>query len=81
MNERRSRQERPLEIKSQERSESNELLALTRENNAMLRWILVYLQGESRNDDTQDFMHNIIANIVADRIMGGQGYAQGSYGI
>ena len=45
LNERRLRQEQPLETRQAERSD--ELLELTRENNQMLRWIMSYLMHEA----------------------------------
>lgn len=49
-----------------------ELLDLLRENNQMLKEILSYLRHEAQHDDTQDFFSNVIANIVADKMMGGR---------
>lgn len=66
--EKKLRQEQPYEIRRVGRSD--ELLQLTRENNAMLKWIVAYLQHEWKHDDTQDFLSNIVANIAADRLMG-----------
>lgn len=43
-----------------------ELLALTQQNNIMLRQILEILQKEQN----EDFMSNVVANLVADKIMG-----------
>lgn len=43
-----------------------ELLALTQENNIMLRQILEILQKEQN----EDFMSNVVANLLADKIMG-----------
>lgn len=34
----------------------------------MLRWITEYLIGESKNDDTQDFVSNVVANLLSNRI-------------
>ena len=68
--EKRLRQELPLEIRRVGRSD--ELLQLTRENNAILKWIVAYLQHEQKHDDTQDFLSNIVANIAADRLIGGK---------
>lgn len=45
LNERRLRQEPPLETRQAERSD--ELLELARENNQMLRWIMSYLMHEA----------------------------------
>ena len=56
-----------------------ELLDLLRENNQMLKEILSYLRHEAQHDDTQDFFSNVIANIVADKMMGGHKYVQKSY--
>lgn len=47
-----------------------ELLRLTRENNQMLKWVTAYLQHESKHDDITDFMTNIAANILGNRIDG-----------
>ena len=47
---------------------SDELLALTRENNQMLRWIMSYLMHEAQHDDTQDFVQNVVANLVSNRV-------------
>ena len=56
------------------RSEEQELLEIVRENNALLRAILRFVY----RDDANDFMTNIIANILGNRIDGGTGYAQRS---
>lgn len=34
----------------------------------MLRWITEYLIEEYRNDDTQDFVSNVVANMISNRI-------------
>lgn len=44
--------------------EEEELLKLTKENNLMLRYIISYL----RHDNSVDFMQNIIANLMANKI-------------
>lgn len=55
-------------------SEEQELLQLNRENNALLKEILKHI----RRDDTGDFLTNIIANIIGNRIDGGAAYVQRS---
>ena len=55
------------------RSEEQELLELTRQNNELLRAILRFVQ----HDEANDFMTNIIANLVANK-MEGNTYAQRS---
>ena len=55
-------------------TEEKELFKLVRENNALLRQILMYV----RHDDANDFMTNILANIIGNRIDGGGNYAQRS---
>lgn len=52
------------------RSEEQELLELTRQNNELLRAILRFVQ----HDEANDFMTNILANIVGNRIDGGRTY-------
>ena len=56
-------------------SEEKELLELTRQNNELLRAILRFVQ----HDEANDFMTNVLANIIGNRIDGGTGYAQRSY--
>lgn len=56
------------------RSEEQELLELTRQNNELLRAILRFVQ----HDEANDFMTNIVANLVANK-MEGNTYAQRSY--
>ena len=56
------------------RSEEQELLELTRQNNELLRAILRFVQ----HDEANDFMTNIIANLVANK-MEGNAYAQRQY--
>lgn len=51
--------------------EEQELLQLTRENNALLQLILRLVQ----HDEGNDFIHNLIANLVANK-MEGNTYAQ-----
>lgn len=46
------------------RSEEQELLELTRQNNELLRAILHLVQ----HDEANDFIHNVIANLVGNRI-------------
>lgn len=53
-------------------SEEQELLKLTRENNEMLKIVLRYV----RHDDMNDFFTNIIANIIGNRIDGGNTYGR-----
>lgn len=53
-------------------SEEQELLKLTRENNEMLKVILRYV----RHDDMNDFFTNIAANIIGNRIDGGNIYGR-----
>ena len=55
-------------------NEETELLQLTRENNALLKAILRYI----KRDDADDFITNIIANVIGNRIDGGAYYAQRS---
>lgn len=53
-------------------SEEQELLQLTRENNALLKTILRFVYHDEANDLTT----NIIANIIGNRIDNGIGYGQ-----
>jgi len=53
-------------------SEEQELLKLTRENNEMLKTILRYV----RHDDINDFFTNVAANIIGNRIDGGNIYGR-----
>ena len=46
------------------RSEEQELLELTRQNNELLRAILRFVQ----HDEGNDFMTNIVANVIGNRI-------------
>lgn len=46
--------------------EEKELLELTRENNALLKAILKFVY----HDDANDFLTNIVANIIGNRIDG-----------
>ena len=55
------------------RSEEQELLELTRQNNELLRAILRFVQ----HDEANDFMTNIFANLVANQ-MEGNTYVQRS---
>lgn len=52
------------------RNEEQELLELTRQNNWLLRAILHFVQ----HDEANDFMTNIFANIVGNRLDGGNRY-------
>ena len=56
------------------RSEEQELLELTRQNNELLRAILRFVQ----KDEANDLMTNVFANLVANK-MEGNTYAQRSY--
>ena len=51
-------------------AEEQELLELTRQNNALLKLILQLVQ----HDESNDFIHNVIANLLYNRI---DGYATG----
>ena len=53
-------------------TEEQEVLQLTRENNNLLKEILKHI----RRDDVGDFMTNIIANIIGNRLDGGLQYAK-----
>ena len=55
------------------RNEEQELLELTRQNNELLRAILHFVQ----HDEANDFIVNIIANLLANR-MEGNTYVQRS---
>ena len=48
------------------RSEEQELLELTRQNNQLLQLVLAAV----RHDEGNDFIHNIIANLVANKMEG-----------
>lgn len=48
------------------RSEEQELLELTRQNNELLRAILHLVQ----HDEANDFMTNIVANLLANKLDG-----------
>ena len=50
--------------------EEQELLELTRQNNILLKLILNQVQ----KDEGNDFVHNVIANLLSNRI---DGYAAG----
>ena len=54
-------------------TEEQELLELTRQNNQLLRAILQFVQ----KDEANDFMTNIVANLIANK-MEGNTYAQRS---
>ena len=49
--------------------EEQELLELTRQNNVLLRMILSVVQ----HDEGNDFIHNILANLISNKI---DGYAR-----
>lgn len=49
-------------------SEREELLRLTRENNRMLKVILAMV----KRDDSEDFLTNIVANIIGNGITPGR---------
>ena len=51
-------------------TDEQELLKLTRENNELLKEILRHI----RRDDIGDFLTNIVANIIGNRIDGGYRY-------
>lgn len=53
------------------RAEEQELLELTKQNNELLRAILRFVQ----HDEANDFMTNIVANLLANK-MEGNTYAQ-----
>lgn len=57
------------------RSEEQELLELTRQNNELLRAILRLVQ----HDEANDFIHNLIANLLANRMEGNTYATQRSY--
>lgn len=52
-------------------SEEQELLQLTRENNYLLKLILRLVQHDGGND----FVTNVVANLLSNRIDGGLCYA------
>ena len=54
-------------------TEEQELLELTRQNNQLLRAILQFVQ----KDEANDFMTNIVANLIANK-MEGNAYVQRS---
>lgn len=54
--------------------EEQELLELTRENNALLKAILRFVH----HDEANDFITNVFANIIGNRLDGGGRYAQRS---
>ena len=56
------------------RSEEQELLELTRQNNELLRAILHFVQ----HDEANNFITNIVADLLVNR-MEGNTYAQRSY--
>ena len=55
-------------------SEEQELLQLTRENNQLLKLILRLVQ----HDEGNDFMTNVVANLLSNKI---DGYGKGSYSV
>ena len=52
------------------RNEEEQLLSLTKDNNKMLRDIWNILTKGTPNDDTKDFLVNIIANLIANKMEG-----------
>lgn len=48
----------------------DELLRLTRENNQMLKYIVNYINN-NRQDYGYEFVSNVVANLVSNRIDGG----------
>lgn len=54
--------------------EEQELLELTRENNQLLKAILRFVH----HDEANDFITNVFANIIGNRLDGGGRYAQRS---
>lgn len=50
---------------------NNEELRLLRENNAMLRQMLIILQN-SQNNYGKDFIVNVLANLTADGLQSGR---------
>ena len=54
------------------RAEEQELLQLTRENNQLLKLILRLVW----HDGGDDFMTNVVANLLSNRIDGGLTYAR-----
>ena len=55
-------------------TEEKELLQLTRENNLLLKEILRFVH----RDESNDFITNILANIIGNRLDGGGAYVQRS---
>ena len=55
-------------------TEEQELLQLTRENNQLLKFILRLVW----HDGGDDFMTNVVANLLSNRIDGGLTYARPS---
>ena len=55
-------------------ADEQELLQLTRENNVLLKAILHFVH----HDEYNDFVTNIFANIIGNRLDGGGRYAQRS---
>lgn len=49
-------------------NEEKELLTLTRDNNKMIRDIWTALIEGNPNDDLKDFVMNILANLVANKV-------------
>ena len=49
-------------------SKEDEILYLLRENNKMLKEICVYLSGNHNPDFMEDFVGNVIANIIGNKI-------------
>ena len=52
--------------------EEIELFRLVKENNYLLKLILKYTQ----HDEANDFMTNIVANVLGNRLDGGNNYAR-----
>ncbi len=51
---------------------NNELISLVRQNNQMLRYICQYInmhQSNADNENTEDFIRNIIANLIGDKLI------------
>lgn len=45
-----------------------EVLKLLKENNEMLKFIVMKLQNCNESTEVQDFLSNIVANLVANKI-------------
>lgn len=46
----------------------NEILQLLRENNAMLKEILIFLNQHERQEDLKQFVINVVANIFVEML-------------